>query len=270
MGGATIASRLLPDVKVALARYTSVSIPAELPVRPSTESLYALPEVEALLREELARLPAHAARQPGGRALLVQAVARSRALPVDVAHLSPVRLHAAGEALFGDVICSARALPIENDSFQLVFAQHLGDAQPDGGAIEELARVLAPGGLMLWSGFNPWSPWLAWIHWHTRGGGAVPQMSNADTLRRRLIRSQLAPVALDYLGTCWPRRAVDPDFAIPGETRGARWLAPLRGAYLLAARKQRAVLTPLRPRAQRTGVALGARFAGTPSQRACA
>jgi len=239
-------------------------------LKPATEFLYALPEVEALLREEIALLPAHAARQPGGRALLVQPAAGLRALPVDVAHLTPVRLHAAGEALFGDVVCTARALPFENDSFRLVFAQHLGDTQPDGGAIEELARVLAPGGLLLWSGFNPWSPWLAWIHWHTRGGGAVPQTSNADTLRRRLIRSQLAPVALDYLGTCWPRRAADPEFASPRETPGARWLAPLRGAYILAARKQRAVLTPLRPRAQRSGVALGARLAGTPSQRACA
>lgn len=270
MGGATIASRLPPDVKVALARYTSVRNLAESPVIAATESLYALPEVEALLREELARLPAHAARQPGGRALLVQPDARSRALPVDVAHLMPVRLHAAGEALFGDVIASARALPFENDSFQLVFAQHLGDAKPEGGAIEELARVLAPGGLLLWSGFNPWSPWLAWIHWHTRGGGAVPQTSNADSLRRRLIRSQLAPVALDYLGTCWPKRAIDADSALQQPSRSARWLAPLRGAYLVAARKQRAVLTPLRPRAPRASVALGARFAGTPSQRACA
>ena len=236
-------------------------------MKPATETLYALPEVAALLRDELARLPAHAARQPGGRALLVQPDAASRALPVDVAHLTPVRLHAAGDRLSGDVICSARALPIENDSFQLVFAQHLGDAQSEGGAIDELARVLAPGGLLLWCGFNPWSPWLAWIHWHTRGGGAVPPMSNADTLRRRLIRAQIAPVALDYLGTCWPRRAVDADDA---NARGARWLAPLRGAYLIAARKQRSVLTPLRPRVQRSGVALGARLAGTPSQRACA
>jgi SAM-dependent methyltransferase len=238
-------------------------------LKPATESLYALPEVEALLRTELALLPAHAARQPGGRALLVQPDASARALPVDVAHLTPVRLYAAGEALFGDIIGSARALPIENDSFQLVFAQHLGDAQPEAGVIEELARVLAPGGLLLWCGFNPWSPWLAWIHWQTRGG-AVPQMSNADTLRRRLGRAQLAPVALDYLGTVWPRRAVDSESAMPRDPHGARWLAPLRGAYLVAARKQRAVLTPLRPRVQRSGVALGARFAGTPSQRACA
>ena len=93
-------------------------------------------------------------------------------------------------------------------------------------------------------------------------------MSNADALRRRLLRSRLAPVALDFIGTCWPRRALAAENA--GVSHRARLLAPLRGAYLLAARKQRAVLTPLRPRVKRSGVALGARLAGTPSQRACA
>jgi SAM-dependent methyltransferase len=233
--------------------------------------LFALPEVSALLREELDGLPAHAARQPSGRALLLQPHAAARALPADLAHLAALRLHAAGEALAGDIVCATRALPIEDESFQLVFAQHVGDVLPgDNGLVEEIARVLAPGGLLLWSGFNPWSPWLAWIHWRTRGGGAVPQALNADALRRRLIRSRLAPVAVDYLGTCWPKRggaAVDDDTS---ERRFARLLSPLRGAYLLAARKQRAVLTPLRPRAKRNGVALNPRLAGTPSQRACA
>ena len=135
------------------------------------------------------------------------------------------------------------------------------------GLVGEIARVMAPGGLLLWCGFNPWSPWLAWIHWHTRGGGAVPQTVNADALRRRLIKSQLTPVALDYLGTCWPRRGVPAPAS--AENRSARLLAPLRSTYLLAARKQRAVLTPLRPRVARP-VSLGARLAGTPSQRACA
>lgn len=229
-----------------------------------------MPEIEALLREELALLPAHAARQPGGRALLLQPDAAARSLPVDVAHLSAVRLHAKADVLRGDIICSGRALPIEDESFQLVFAQHLGDTQPENGLIEELARVITPGGLLLWCGFNPWSPWLAWIHWHTRGGGAVPQMSNADAVRRRLLRARLAPVALDFVGTCWPRRGIEAEQANAQDSRRARLLKPLRGAYLLAARKQRAVLTPLRPRVKRPGVALGARLAGTPSQRACA
>jgi len=233
----------------------------------SATSLFALPEIQALLREELGLLPVHAARQPSGRALLLLPDASAQALPCDVAHLAAMRLYADGSTLRGDAVCLARALPIENDAFQLVFAQHLGDVQPEPGLIQEIARVMAPGGLLLWAGFNPWSPWLAWIHWHTRCGGAVPQTLNVDTLRRRLQRSRLAPMAIDYLGTCWPRRSGENSRA--EGAHGARWLAPLRGAYLLAARKQRAVLTPLRPRVKRTGVALGARLA-TPSQRACA
>jgi SAM-dependent methyltransferase len=231
--------------------------------------LFALPEIAALLREELDHLPAHAARQPSGRALLLQPDAAARALPIETGPLTALRLHARGDALGGDVVCSAGSLPIENEAFQLVFAQHIGDVQPgDNGLVEEIARVLAPGGLLLWSGFNPWSPWLAWIHWRTRGGGAVPQTQNADTLRRRLIRSKLAPLAIDYLGGYWPKQATLDDDAAPG--RFARFMAPLRGAYLLAARKQRAVLTPLRPRAVRKSVALNPRLVGTPSQRACA
>ena len=231
--------------------------------------LFALPEVEALLREELAHLAPHAARQPSGRALLLQPDAAARALPFSAGPLTPLRLHADGDALAGDIVCSLRALPVENEAFQLVFAQHIGDVQPgDSSLVEEIARVLAPGGLLLWSGFNPWSPWLAWVHWHTRGGGAVPQTLNADTLRRRLIRSRLAPVAIDYLGGHWPKKAALDDDAAPSWF--ARFMSPLRGAYLLAARKQRAVLTPLRPRVQRKSVALNPRLVGTPSQRACA
>ncbi|HEX5121996.1 MAG TPA: methyltransferase domain-containing protein [Rhodanobacteraceae bacterium] len=233
-------------------------------------SLFALPEVETLLREELGHLPAHAARQPSGRALLLQPDAAAHALPIETGPLTALRLHARGDALAGDLVCSARALPVENEAFQLVFAQHIGDVQPgNSGLVEEIARVLAPGGLLLWSGFNPWSPWLAWVHWHTRGGGAVPQTLNVDTLRRRLIRSKLAPLAIDYLGGCWPRQgAVLDDDAPPSGF--ARFISPLRGAYLLAARKQRAALTPLRPRAVRKSVALNPRLVGTPSQRACA
>jgi len=231
--------------------------------------LFALPEVEALLREELAHLAPHAARQPSGRALLLQPDAAARALPFNAGPLTALRLHADSDALAGDIVCSLRALAVENEAFQLVFAQHIGDVQPgDSSLVEEIARVLAPGGLLLWSGFNPWSPWLAWVHWRTRGGGAVPQTLNADTLRRRLIRSRLAPVAIDYLGGHWPKKAALDDDAAP--SRFARFMSPLRGAYLLAARKQRAVLTPLRPRVQRKSVALNPRLVGTPSQRACA
>ena len=112
--------------------------------------LFALPEVEALLREELGHLAPHAARQPSGRALLLQPDAAARALPFDAGPLTALRLHARGDALGGDIVCSARALPIENEAFQLVFAQHIGDMQPgDNGLVAEIARVMKPGGRCL-------------------------------------------------------------------------------------------------------------------------
>jgi hypothetical protein len=231
--------------------------------------LFDLPEILATLREELGVLPTHAARQPAGRALILQPGAAARAVPLDVRHLVPTRVNVEGELLRGDVVCSPRALPWEDESFQLVLAQHVGDALPaDGDPIEEIARVMAPGSLLLWFGFNPWSPWLAWMHWRARGGLTLPQTASMDGLRRRLARAQLASAGSEYFGTAWPRRAAKaPDDSSRGNVSR---LTVLRCAYLLCARKQRAVLTPLRPRQARSNVALGTRLAGTPSQRACA
>ena len=234
------------------------------------ESLFDLPEILATLREELGVLPTHAARQPAGRALILQPGAAARAVPLDVRHLVPTRLHVDRDLLRGDVVCSPRALPWEDESFQLVLAQHLGDALPsESDPIEEIARVMAPGSLLLWFGFNPWSPWLAWMHWRARGALTLPQTANVDGLRRRFARAQLASAGSEYFGTAWPRRAVK----VPSESSrsgSVSKLTVLRCAYLVCARKQRAVLTPLRPRQPRSNVALGTRLAGTPSQRACA
>src|SRR5262245_3671220 len=115
IGGANIASRRRCDVKVALARYTPPSRPPRDPMNRAAPSLFALPEVEALLREELSHLPAHAARQPSGRALLLQPDAAARALPVDAGPLTALRLHSNGDALGGDIVCAVRSLPVENE-----------------------------------------------------------------------------------------------------------------------------------------------------------
>jgi len=240
-------------------------------VTSAPESLFDLPEILATLREELGVLPTHAARQPAGRALILQPGAAARAVPLDVRHLVPTRLHVDGELLRGDVVCSPRALPWEDESFQLVLAQHLGDALPvQSDPIEEIARVMAPGSLLLWFGFNPWSPWLAWMHWRARGGLTLPQTANMDGLRRRFARAQLASAGSEYFGTAWPRRVAKGPTTESASSGSVSKLTVLRCAYLVCARKQRAVLTPLRPRAPRANVALGTRLAGTPSHRACA
>lgn len=237
-------------------------------VIPGPDSLFELPEIRSLLGNELGLLPVHAARQPAGRALLLQPGPAAAAMAADGRHLAMTRVHVAGDLLRGDVVCAPQALPWEDESFQLVLAQHVGDALAgDGAIVEELARVMAPGSLLLWFGFNPWSPYLVWMHWRARRA-ALPQIWHADALRRRLQRAQLAPVAFDYLGTLWPHREAAPAGSESAERAG--WLAPFRGTYLVVARKQRAVLTPLRPRVPRKAVALGSRLAGTPTHRACA
>jgi SAM-dependent methyltransferase len=228
------------------------------------DNLFALPEVDVLLREELARLPAFAARRPTGRALLLQPCASSRDIAVDTRHLAALRVHAERAQLRGDVVCSADALPWEDDAFQLVFAQHVGDVLPDAAAlIDELVRVLAPGGVLLYFGFNPWSPWLAWIHWQARHGLPVPRMTPADIARARLSKRGLRPARIEHLGSCWPQRDAR------DATARSSLLDPLRGAWLIAAEKRRAILTPLRPRNARARMPARPQLA-TPNRRASA
>jgi SAM-dependent methyltransferase len=229
------------------------------------DNLFALPDFDALLHEELARVPMQAARLPAGRALLVQACVANRELAFDTRHLGAVRIHAEQEILRGDIECTADALPWEDDAFQLVLAQHAGDVLPAGNAlIDEFARVLAPGGILLWFGLNPWSPWLAWIHWQARRGMPVPHAVHADATRKRMQGCQLAAGAPDYLGSCWPQASIRLQ-----AIHRSRLLTPLRNVYLIAASKQRAVLTPLRPRVVRERSAMRPQLA-TPSRRASA
>ena len=226
------------------------------------DPLFALPDIQRLLREELERVPARAAGQPAGRALLVQACAANRGLAIDTRHLGLVRLHARSDGLAGDALCAPDALPWEDAAFQLVIAQHAGDVLGHlPGLVDELARVLAPGGIVLWFGLNPWSPWLAWIHRQARRGLVMPRSLYAERARRRLLHQRLAPADLDYLGTCWPQR---------GERAAlhrSALLAPLRAAYLISATKQRTTLTPLRTRHPRERMAMQPQLA-TPSRRA--
>ena len=216
------------------------------------DNLFSLPEPTVLLRGELARVPTLAAARPAGAALVVQACAAHRQMDIDTRHLRALRLHADGGGLRGDVDCAAHALPFEDDAFQLVVAQHAGDALPAAPQfVGELARVLAPGGALLWFGFNPWSPWLMWLHWRARGGLPVPAATGPDALRRRLAASGLSAGSSQLFGSCWPSQEGD----------GA--LTPLRAAWCLSADKRRAVLTPLPARRPRPRTA-----SGTPAGRA--
>lgn len=221
----------------------------------SPDSLFAFPEPTALLRGELAHVGALAAARPGGRALLVQACAAHRELPVDMRHLRLLRLHAQAGVLRGDVDCAPDALPFQSEAFQFVVVQHAADALPL--PIDEISRVLAPGGSLLWFGFNPWSPWVAWMHWQARRGLPLPGATSADAVRRRFAACGLDSEAPHLFGSYWPSR---------GEADGT--LAPLRAAWRLVACKRVSVLTPLRPRRPRIRVSARPSLAA-PSRRLC-
>ncbi|KAB2897669.1 MAG: methyltransferase domain-containing protein [Dokdonella sp.] len=225
----------------------------------SPDSLFAFPQTSALLQAELACVPEVARQRPAGAALVLQACAAQRDLALDLAHLRGVRLHVAQHGWRGDVSCDADALPFDGDAFQLVVVQHAGEALPTAhGLPAELARVLAPGGTLLWFGFNRWSPWLAWLHWQARTGLAAPNASSSERVRRQLLQAGLEVGAAATFGSCWPSRAV-----------GDGALAPLRAAWRLLASKQQLVLTPLRPRRRRMQVAARPSLA-LPSRRSSA
>lgn len=206
------------------------------------DNLFVLPDVDALLREELARARAIAASLPGRRALLLQGHESARAFEADLRPFIATRVHVGAAGLEGDVACSAGALPWGDDAFELAVVQHADDVPgPSAGFVDEIARVLAPGGTLVWYGFNPLSPWHAWMRWHARGGVRMPRVASADGVRRQVLRAGFVAASIVGIGPCWP-----------GGTRVARSrpLTHLRAAWMLVASKQRAVLTPLRPRAR--------------------
>src|SRR6202042_1393377 len=77
-----------------------------------------------------------------------------------------VELAPMGSEMFdGDIKTTSSALAFANDSFQLLVAQHSLELVDDVDACaSEFSRVLAPEGVALIFGFNPfgtWRPWLA-------------------------------------------------------------------------------------------------------------
>ncbi|MGB8378130.1 MAG: methyltransferase domain-containing protein, partial [Rhodanobacteraceae bacterium] len=205
------------------------------------DSLFALPPVAALLREEMEIARECAARQPRGRALLLAPCVEMDESTWDVSHLSAVRMHVSRSGLDGAVRCTPDLLPWDDAAFQMIVLQHVGDVLPTVAPwVDEVARVLAPGGTLLWFGFNPNSPWIAWCHWQSwqrrrarQTGFSRPHLARAQTTYRQLLARRLQADGLHYAGSLWPR--VD-----QSHTRRQRWRAldMLRAAYFLAARKR--------------------------------
>lgn len=71
--------------------------------------------------------------------------------------------HVLREQSVSMLCASASAVPLENNSVDLVVLHHSLDYQRNPhGVLREMSRVLIPGGSLVLVGFNPWSLWGGW------------------------------------------------------------------------------------------------------------
>jgi SAM-dependent methyltransferase len=142
-------------------------------------------------------------------------------------------LYARGERFDGEVACAV-PLPLPSACFATVVLQHVATPDARGSAmLEEVQRVLVPGGRVLLFGLNPLSPY----RWRWRGHG----LSAAEPLswRRLLRRAGLEPDAVS--------EGMGPRWDLEADTRPQRGTG-LRAAYLVRADKRSLPLTPVRRR----------------------
>jgi len=214
------------------------------------DNIYRTAPAESLLARELAALDPLLAGIYGRHGLYI----RPQSMPEvpEPAHLlgNLITLHIdTPYRLAGTLTCAASQLPFANDSFKLILVQHAAENIAEPALFSaELARVLAPEGVALILGFNPYSAWRPWLGLQQRRThGSALRLQSPHLWETQLAQHDIDVMQCRYLGAFLPR-ASNAAHA-PDETkRPLRWLAGLRGAYLLIARKRRSTLTPLRLR----------------------
>lgn len=166
----------------------------------------------------------------------------------------------------GDLVCAPWQLPFANDSFKVLIAQHCFERW---GAIDqciaEVSRVLAPEGVVLISGFNPFGSWRPWLSWQKFRGGPKLHLRSAFAWQQLLAQQEVDTLQVRFPGVLWPRQ--QDSGAIDAHVAGR--LARFGSSWLLLARKRRSTLTPIRLRKSARELALNPRLAPG-AQRACA
>ena len=141
--------------------------------------------------------------------------------------------HVADGAFHGPVRC-ALPLPFASDSMGTAVLQHVADgAVLPSALLEEVARVLVPGGRLWLLTLNPLAPYR--MRWLRQG----PTASEPVRWRRRLRAAGLEPEAVSQgVGPRWN--------PIPNDA--LQQGAGMRAAFLLRAEKRVVPLIPIRPR----------------------
>ncbi len=240
-----------PHIRVKLARFRIAQIAifrTTMQVQP--DNIYRTAPTELLLARELAALDPLLAGIYGRHGLYI----RPQSMPdvPEPAHLlgNLITLHIdTPDRLAGELNCAPSQLPFASDSFKLIVIQHAAENIAEPALFSaELARVLAPEGVALILGFNPYSAWRPWLALQQRRlPGSMLHLQSPHLWETQLAEHDIDVMQLRYLGAFFPRASAVAQ-APDDSARALRWLSGLRGAYLLLARKRRSTLTPLRLR----------------------
>lgn len=197
--------------------------------------------MQALLAREMTALAPILSGAYGNCGLVLRPRQGDAALPP---HLlgKIVELDIEADGLFsGAVRCAPGQMPFASESFKLLIAQHAFEQIADTDAcIAELARVLAPEGIVLMLGFNPLGTWRPWLLRHARG----LRLGSAHACKSLLARERIDTLQLRFPGLLWPHVRTTTGL----ETARHSPLARFGSSWLLIARKRRSTLTPIRLR----------------------
>jgi ubiquinone/menaquinone biosynthesis C-methylase UbiE len=189
------------------------------------------PETEALLPSLAGRRVLDVGAGPGHYAALAQARGARLAVALD---LSPAML---ARATAPRLVADAIALPFAARSFDVVVAALVlsHTSRPDH-VLRELARVLAPGGCVVFSDLHPVAGLLGWRRTFSdgRGGQVVAPAAPLDApVLRQLIAE--AGLAVDT----WREPAIGPSLEPHFGRGGRRLFTRLRGTPLLVVARLR-------------------------------
>jgi SAM-dependent methyltransferase len=160
----------------------------------------------------------------------------------------------------GAIRCDFDALPIASASVEAVLLPHTLEQAPHPHALlREVERVLMGEGHLLACGFNPLGPWGV-RHLVSRRRFPPPATRLLSEGRLcdwlGLLGFEVTESRRYLFAPPWTQRISTRSRAWL-ESRGARFAAPLAGAYLVKARKRVRALTPIRPAWQRAPAVVG-------------
>lgn len=200
-----------------------------------TPRIHAQAPLRALQDAELRVLLPDLQRCAGNHALLVTAAGGHPppALPLLACW---TELSVDGTRYAGDLDAAAdEPLPFIDGAFDVVWLRHVLEVVPQPAEVlQEMIRVLAPDGMLVIAGVHPFSAWAPWFYWATRG--TTGTLHSPLQWMRVLHRAGLDVVGTHRVGHLWPTAGKSPP----------RDRAPWGGGYVLLARKQRSLVTPLR------------------------